>query len=669
MARVSQIIASFNAGELSPRLDGRVDLDFYRSGCRVLENMVPLPQGAATRRPGSRFVAEVKDSAKRTALLPFEFSSLQAYAIEVADQAFRFYRDKGRIESPPGTPVELATPYLLADLFDADGRLRLKITQSADVLYLVHPSYAPRKLSRTSHTSWSLSTITFIDGPYLDENSDAAKTLQPSAATGAITITAAGHTPFAATDVGRLVRLKHGSTWGYAEITGFTSSTVVDATVKSTFGGTTAVSVWRLGLYSATTGYPAAVTFHDQRLIFGGAAVRPQRFDGSKVGDFENFTPGTADSDPIAYSIDSNQVNGIRWLSSGRDLLIGTLGGEYRARGDTDSAPLTPTNVSVKRQTAHGCADLPPIEAYASVLFVQRQNRKLRELAYTLEAEGYRAPDMTIRADHVMRDGVVALAYQQEPWSIVWACRTDGELIGFTYQRDESVTAWHRHPLAGGGLVEALAVIPGSGFDQLWMVVRRDIDGTSVRYVEVLEDPLQDDQDAAEAVLVDSALVYDGAATDTITGLDHLEGEMVAIWTDLGVHPPRVVTGGAVGLDFEVTRAAAGLAPTWKLQPMRFEAGAQAGIAQAQTKRVDQVAVRLHRSTGVRIGRDELHLDDIVIRTAEDLLGAAPNLITGDRRVTFNGRYDTDGSVLLQGSDPGPVTVVAVIARLATNEG
>jgi hypothetical protein len=668
MARVNHIVTTFNAGELTPRLDGRVDLDFYRSGCRALENMIPLPQGPATRRPGSRFIAEVKDSAKRTALLPFEFSSLQAYEIEVGDQYFRFYRDKARIESPPGTPVEIATPYQLADLFDADGRLRLKITQSADVLYLCHPNYAPRKLSRTAHTSWTLSLVTFLDGPYLDENVDATRTLTPSATTGSITIAATGHAPFAASDVGRLVRIKHGTTWGHAEITAFTSSTQVSATVKTAFGGTTAQPAWRLGLYSATTGYPAAVTFHDQRLVFAGAAVRPQRFDGSKVGDFENFAPGTTDSDPIAYSIDSNQVNGIRWLSSTRDLLIGTLGGEFRARGDTESAPLTPTNVSVKRQTAHGSSDMPPIEAYSSVLFVQRQNRKLRELAYTIEAEGYRAPDMTIRADHIMRDGVISLAYQQEPWSIVWACRKDGTLLGFTYQRDESVTAWHRHPMAGA-VVEAVSVIPGAGFDQLWMVVRRTINGVSRRYIEVLEDPLQDDQAASEAVYVDCALSYAGAAVTSISGLGHLEGELVSIWTDRGVHPRRTVNGGQVSLDFAVTRAAIGLPATWRLWPMRFEAGAQAGAAQGQTKRVDQVVVRLYRSTGVRIGRDELTLDEVPIRTAEDLLGAAPQLISGDRKINFNGRYDTDGSVLLQGSDPGPVTVVAMIPRVTTNEG
>lgn len=737
MARTSPLVYASNAGEVSPRLDGRVDLDFYRSAARILENMVPLSEGPATRRPGSRFIAEVKDSLERAALVPFEFSTTQAYQIEFGDQYLRFYRNKGQILSgSPLAPYEIASPYLLADLFDSDGRFRVKWAQSADVIYLAHGSYVTRKATRTGHTNWTISEVEFVDGPWLDENTTAT-TLDLGAAGGSgVSLVASataginGGAGFKATDVGRLVRVGHSATawststayaagaiahvngriyqakvggtsastgtgpsgqgdnivdgtvtwsyvgeggvwWGYSKIVGFTSTTQVTVDVKRDHISHAATTVWQLGLYSATTGYPTAVLFHDQRLYFGGNASNPHRFDGSKVGDFETFTPGVQDGDPVAFSIDSNQVNAIQWFASVGDLLVGTRGGEFRVRGDSEDAPITPSNVSVKRQTKHGSADMMPVEASGAVLFPQRQGRRLRELAFSIEANGYRAPDMSIRASHILgrTKPIVALAYQQEPWSVVWGVRKDGLLVGFSYQRDERVTAWHRHPVGGDGVVESVSCIPGTGEDELWMIVRRTINGATKRYVEVLESALGDDDAQEDAFYVDCGLSYSGAATATLTGLGHLEGKEVAIWTDKGIHPRRTVASGQISLDFQVTKAAVGLAYTWRLKPMRFEAGAMAGTAQGKIKRIDKVVVRLDRSSGVKVGRQADLLDEIAPRTGDDTIGAAPALISGDREIPFRGEYDTDGALLLQGDDPTPVTIVCLIPRLATHEG
>lgn len=721
MTRATPILTNFTAGELSPRLDGRVDLARYHNGCRRLENMIPLAHGPAERRPGTRFIAEVKTSAKKARLVPFEFSTEQAYVIEAGDLYFRFYKDKGRIESPPGTPVEIATPYGEADLAG------LKWAQSADVMYLVHPGFAPRKLSRTSHTAWTLTTVDFVDGPYLDENVDAAMTLQPSAATGAgITITAVGHAPFAATDVGRLVRIGHsvnawvassagytvggfwhhngnvyrcvkagtsgqtgptgtgngiadgtvvwdyansgGLRWGWARVTGYTSATQVTVDVKGDFGGTTATSFWRLGLWSDTTGWPAAVTFHEERLWFGGARVRPQRLDASKSGDFESFAPGANDDDALAYNIASDQVNAIRWLASSRVLLVGTLGAEFRVGADSVGAPLTPVNVTVKRETKHGCADLPPQPVSNSVLFLQRQGRRLRELAFSFESDAYVAPDMTLLADHVTQGGLVDIAYQQEPWSVLWAARADGMLLGFTYLREQQVTAWARHPLADGGKAEAVAVIPGDGADQLWLVAQRTVNGSPKRFVELLEQPLADDADQADAFYVDCGLSYDGAPVATLSGLDHLEGKTVQVLADGAVHPPRTVAGGAITLDWPAAKVRAGLGYVSRLQPMRLEAGAAEGTAQGKKKRIDRVTVRMFRSLGCRLGRDEDHLDDIPFRATGDDMDSAPPLFSGDKDIVFRGTYDGDGSLLIGQDQPLPLTVVCLIPRVATHE-
>jgi hypothetical protein len=519
--RATPIINSFAGGEISPHLDARSDLQWYHSSCRRLENMIPRAQGGAVRRGGTRYVAEVKNSAKRTALLPFEFSTQQAYIIEAGDLYFRFYKDKGQILSG-GSPYEVASPYALNELFDGDGRLRLKYTQSADVLYLVHPRYTPRKLSRTGHAAWTLTAIDFIDGPYLNEN-PTATTLVASAGGGSVTITASAATGindgagFKASDIGRLLRLKNGANWSWLKIAAFSDATHVTAEVKGGAAPTSATAAWQLGLWSDTTGWPACVMFFEERLIFGGAAIRPNRWDGSKSGDFENFTPGVDDDNAVAFTIASDQVNAIRWLAPANKLILGTLGAEFAAGGG-GSDSITPTTVNVRLQTRHGAADMmPALVGSNAILFVQRQGRKLREIAFSFEADGYVSEDMTVRAEHLTRGGLVQLAWQQEPFGILWAVRSDGRLLGFTYLRSQQVTAWHQHALADGGSAEAIAAIPGVGDDQLWLIARRTVNGQTKRYLEILEPPLADTADPATAFYVDSGLTFDGGVDTALT--------------------------------------------------------------------------------------------------------------------------------------------------------
>jgi hypothetical protein len=172
----------------------------------------------------------------------------------------------------------------------------------------------------------------------------------------------------------------------------------------------------------------------------------------------------------------------------------------------------------VRLQTRHGVADvMPALVGSNSILFVQRQGRKLREIAFSFEADGYVSEDMTVRAEHITRGGVIQLAWQQEPFGILWAARADGRLLGFTYLRSQQVTAWHQHPLADGSAAETIATIPGSGTDQLWLIARRTVGGVTKRYVEILEPPLADEADALNAFYVDSGLTYDGAASTTLT--------------------------------------------------------------------------------------------------------------------------------------------------------
>ena len=716
--RVSPIQDSFNAGEFSDLVASRVRFEKYKNAVRLAENMVPLVQGGMTRRTGTMYVNEVKTSAKSTRLIPFEYSVTQAYALEFGDQYVRFFRNRGQLVTTGvsawstgaayvvGSLVtnggntyycitahtagatfvgdaakwyqltdaiyELPTPYLEAELFE------IKITQSADVLYITHPNHAPRKLSRTAATTWTLTVIDFKDGPYLPTNVTDT-TIAPSGTTGSITLTASTSI-FVATDVGRMVRIKHTSTWGYAKITAFTSGTVVTATVGSAFGGTGAVKDWRLGLWSATTGFPACVTFFEDRLFFAGNALRPQRIDGSIVGDYENFAPTAtdglvADDNAIAISLNANDVNVIRWMvDDEKGLLIGTVSGEWIVRPSSLSEALTPTNLAAKRSTAFGSDNLQAIRTGKASIYVQRAGQKARELAYVYEVDGFRSPDMNVLADHILKGGVKQFSYQQEPYSVVWFARKDGQLVGLTYERDQDVLGWHRHIIggsfgAGDAVVESVTVIPtpSGDADEVWLIVKRTIDGATKRYVEYIT-PKFDETVTTNAFFVDCGLTYTGAATSTVSGLDHLEGETLSVLADGASHPDVVVASGSVTINRQITVAHFGLPYESNIQTLRIEAGAADGTAQGKTKRIHRVTMRLYETLGLQFGPDDSSLDVLPFRTSADAMGNPPALYTGDKSVNWNDGYDTEGVMYFRQSQPLPFTLLGIFPQLVTQD-
>ncbi len=601
--RASPAQTNFGTGEISPLLSGRVDLDRYKSALETCKNYLPTVQGGLIRRPGTYYVAPVKDSTRSTRLMPFEFSTTQAYVLEFGHEYIRFYKDNGPVleaaktitavtnANPAvvtsashgfanGDDVEIAavvgmtqingrrftvagvtantfqltginstsygtytsggtasrvytvvSPYASTQVFD------LKFTQSGDVIYVTHPLYNPRKITRTAHTAWTVTSIDFLDGPYLNQNTTSfgavpsASTLTPAATTGATTITASSAL-WVAGDVGRLVRILHGALWGYAKITSVFSTTVANVTVVNAFGATTASSNWRVGLWCETLGYPSTVVFFEDRLVFAGASGTPQRFDTSKTSDYENFAPTdtagvVADNNAVSHALNANDVNVIRWMTSDeKGLLIGTVGGEWIVRPSSQSEALSATNVSAKRASSYGSANIQPVQMGKATMFVQRAGKKVRELLYFYDVDGFQANDLTLLSEHITGAGLVQLAHQKEPQSVMWAAREDGALAALSYDRDiESLKAgWSRHILGGssdaGGTqaqVESVAVIPSpDGTSQeLWVVVKRWINGATVRQVEYMTALFDDLTEQRDAFFVDCGLTYDSPITIT----------------------------------------------------------------------------------------------------------------------------------------------------------
>lgn len=716
MPKASPMQNSFNAGELSPQLKGRADLEKYRNGCDTMVNFFPQIHGPARKRPGTRFVNEVKDSSKLTRIIPFEYSTTQAYILEFGHNYIRFYANGGVVLSG-GSAYEISSPYSQTELADLD------YAQSADVIYISHPNYTPYKLARYGATNWTMTPVTFDWPPFNDENTDAT-TLTASGVTGSITLTASS-SMFVSADVGSYfkfsevveskydqwvtstsvssgaVRHYNGNvyqatstgttgtrppihtegtesdgavTWaflhngaGYAQVTGYTSGTQVSATVISQLpsSATSASKKWAEGAWSSRRGFPRSVTFYEDRLWFGGSTWRPQTLWASTSGDYENHQYGTNDDDALNYTINTQDMNHIQWLCPSKVLAIGTTAGEFTLSATSISDPVTPTNVKITPQTTYGnAANIRPLRVASSILFVQRAARKVREYTYNFETDSFVAPNMNVLADHISETGFVDLAYQQEPSQIVWAPRVDGTLTGMTYERAEDVIGWHQHEL--GGDVESVASIPHWDGDQdvLFVVVKRTVDGATVRYIEYIEKYLT----GSESFYVDSGLTYDGSPVTTLAGLDHLEGKEVAVLVDGSVHPNRTVTSGEITLNRSGSVVVVGLPFTATLKTMPLEAGAADGVAQGKTMRIHNIVMRLFETgAGLWYGPNTATMDELHPRKTTDAMDAGVPLFTGDTAILpWPGEYQNSPQMTIQHRLPLPCTIVALMPQVTT---
>ena len=584
-------------------------------------------------------------------------------------------------------PLEVKAPYTEEQLY------QISRAQSNDVLYMFRGGVAPYKLERRGLSSWSLVRVAWQDGPYQKTNTTDT-TLQPAATTGrAVNVTASataginGGKGFLSTDVGRLVRIKNGTEWGWGLIVSFTSPTVVVVDVKKDFAATTANKEWRLGAWSDTTGWPKTAGFFEQRLYAASTDAQSQTLWASQTGDFENLKPDddkgvVEDDDALDFTLSADSVNEIRWMSAGEDTLaIGTSGGEWVPAAS--GIVITPLDITIRRQTTHGSALITPLRVDHVVLFAQKAKRKIREFVFNFEFESFLAPDMTRLASHITNPGIVEMSYQQEPDSLVWVVREDGVAPTLTFRRDEDVVGWSRQIIGGnfnGGnaVVESVATIIGANDpsqvkssvdrDEVWMIVKRTIDGQTKRYVEFVEgyyDGETDDQE--DAYYVDSMLTYDGGLTDTIAGLDHLEGETLKVWGDGAILPDVTVSGGSVTLSKQVNVAQLGLPYKHTLKTLKVEGGNPAGTALGKKKRISAITFVLLDSHTLAFGPNDDSLNKKDFRLVSTPMDAGAPLFTGEQYCAFDGGLARDTRIIIESDDPSPFTLLAMTPEISVN--
>lgn len=461
--------------------------------------------------------------------------------------------------------VEVTTPYTESQLFEMD------YEQTINDMYITHSSHQPRKLTRSSHTSWTISTFQIISNPF-GTTKATGQSLTGATQANPVVVTYSGSDTYA-----------NGDTVYISGVVGMTQLNDKNFTVANvdtganTFelqgvDGTAFTAYSSGGTVEEYTDFswPALVTTFEQRLLYGASDTYPARFWGSQGGrdSYDNFITGTGATDAFVYQIPSG--NRLRWMVGTEDFLaIGTAGQEFKASGGGQDDAITPTNVSAKPPSFYGSAAIKPIRLDSHILYIQRDGMTTRSFEFDAIQDGYTSINRNLTNDQITRgrygkpNGLKQIAYQSGFPNISWGIRKDGLLVGLTFEPREQVNGWHKH-VAGGTLTSGKNSKPEYGSvaslprednsDQLYVTVKRTINGSTVRYIEYFADqpniphPLdyytgQDNKETdMEAYLqdlweaqkrlhyVDCGLVYDGSvyATQNLT-LSAVTGDGITI--------------------------------------------------------------------------------------------------------------------------------------------
>jgi hypothetical protein len=546
-----------------------------------------------------------------------------------------------------GTVYELVTPYTQYDVAD------IRIVQSTDTLFLFHPDYNVRKLTRSDHDFWSINEIDWNEPPWNEEN-DTATTLDPSGTTGDITVVASAPF-FTANHIGAYFKMHS----GFFRITAVTDSTNANATVKSDLAAHDASADWYQGAWDDTQGYPTMGAFHEDRLVAIGDEYHPLTVFFSATGDYENFGKISApivDTDPLAHEIWSEKQNRLKWIKSGKKLFLGTVGSEFWMTGETVDAPITPTSILVRRETTFGAEGIQPVQIGSQIIFVQGGANRLREWGYFSDDDGYVGNDLNILSEHMTKAATInKIQYAAEPHGIVWMEMSDGYLVGMTYLRDHKVIGFHVHDTACSAIVESIAVIPGTAGDELWAAICRDIGGTDYRFVERIDPQFFGGSLAINAFHVDSGLSYFGTPNTDFTGLDHIEGQTVQVFADGVYVGTKTVTTGGFTLAVAASSIHAGLAYNMNLETLIPDIPIQKGHSGNKYKRITEVMFQVYETLDFKYGDSSSNLLNMDLDAG---------LNTGEFLREFDGEHKLYPSIYIRQDEPTPFTLLSLVYEL-----
>jgi len=484
--KIRQVYTNFSAGEINNLLNARTDAKAYFEGGKQVRNWYLLDEGGVMRRPATEYMATMPGECR---IIPFVFSNDEVALFVLSNNRLDVYSNTGSVIQ---ANITSNCNWTTAQLFE------LNYAQFGDTVFLTHRNNEPRKITRTSASTFTVAAYEFeldedvvVSGAYKThapfykyEDASVTLTLSTSATGAGRTITASTGI-FSSDYVNHYLKIDGSQVL----ITGYTSPTVVTATVIETVsGGTGPHNDWEEELFSVPRGYPQAVSFHDNRLWFGGIRDNPSAVIASQIGGYFNFDVGTGlANEAINVVIASDTVNEIRHFVSSRNLQIFTDSGEYYVPVSSQSAAITPTSIAFLRQTPYGCNRAAPIPFDGASLFSQKNGKSIREYVFSDIEQAYRSTSVSVLASHLI-DSPKQLSMmtgnetkpEQFAFFLNSGLNDDGKIAVFHSIRDEKIAGWTMWETQSGDKYHSITALN----DQLFVIVKRIVPSGTKYFLE-----------------------------------------------------------------------------------------------------------------------------------------------------------------------------------------
>jgi hypothetical protein len=721
---------AFAGGELAPSVYARGDLPRYQQGLRTCRNFIVQRQGGVANRGGTKTLGAIKSETGWIAPY-IETGVYDSVTLEFGENSMRvWYLDDTRLEVTAASAWSAVTTYAIADIVSSGGvfyyakavslnqappnstywhplpangsngiyevptpwpsGVRNSITweQSGGVLSFADVSYPPQELRRLGEESWSLTQV--VTGPDI---AAPANLLVSAGSIGLLVhnyvVTAVAEDTYEESAPCPFFQLAmagtptelapHVLTWD--AVAGAVEYRIYkDPFYNGTYGfigvATGQESFNDVGLapdflqappiqrdlFNVSNAYPAVVAVCQQRRWYGRTGAEPEKIWGSQIGFPSNFNIRSPlqDDDAVSFELTNNHSQVVRWLLDMSKLVVLTESGEWLCNGD-EGGTVLPTDINPKQHGYAGAKNVKPLIVGSTLIFLQARGSIIRDLQFDRQVEGISGRDLTVFSAHLF-DGytITRIAYQQNPHSVIWCVRSDGALLGLTYMPEHDVWGWHRHDTGEdeGDVIEDVCVVPDGDEDKVFILVTR---GDNGRYIErLVKRQLGDD-----AWYVDAGV--EAEDVDTVTGLDHLEGRVVAVYADGQVlyngdpdgddAASWTVSGGELALGAEYEQVLVGLRVRYQLETL--DPDVPGSDLRNRKKRTQGVTLLVEASSRTFwAGPDSEHMLQYRKEVWEP---ASSSEVTKPLEMNITGKFDLECRTIIEQRDPLPLTVLGLM--------
>ena len=660
MARFVDFTTNFSTGELDPLLRARVDLQQYANALAKATNVLIQPQGGLRRRPGTKHILELPNTSTASAgngvrLVPFQFSVDDSYILVFTHNRMYIIKNGVVQTNINGSGNSYLTTSIGSSIVDD-----MCWTQSADTLIVVHPDLQPVRITRTSDTAWTATTITFDSIPKyaftMTVTTPSVGHLTPSAVSGNITLTSQ-NSYFTSSHVDQYI---NASPQGRAKIVAVDSGTTVRAITEYPFFNTSNIpqGSWELesgyeAVWSSTKGWPRSVTFHEGRLFFGGSKSRPSTIWGSKINLFFDFVPSESlDDDAVEATLDTNDLNVITDIVSSRDFQVFTTGGEfYVPQQGTD--PITPLTFTFKNVSRNGIKPGTRVQSVESgSIYIQRQGKSLNEFIFSDTQLTYITQRISLLAGHLLkapqRIAMRRASSTEEADLLLMTNTTDGSMAVFSIMRSQQITAPSEY-ITDGEFIDV-----GVDVTQIYCVTKRVFNGTTRYFVERFQDDLYTD------------CAFTGGAAASASSLPHVGKSLDVITDGVPQSDETVSGGGSVTFDrASTTSYEVGLPITVYAKTMPVEIKLQTGSRVSFKKRIVEISAVMEETQNILINSQP-----VAFRLLDNpLLDDPEPTFTGIKRINGVLGYSREQSIEVSQNLPLKMNLLGLDYRVAVYSG